>query len=142
MEFGLKNQYTVKTRVSFRHLLRHRNSSSANVVLTLKSVCLSVKTTICLSYRVLEMTLLLDYGPSEYISSPSNTVEYAPNHQSFIPHPLKKSKQHFTAHHFFNAHKSRMGIQILTFSAASASMRRCLCTRNPSQCQIKWVTVS
>jgi hypothetical protein len=46
MEFGLKNQYTVKTA----------NSSSESVVLTLKSVCLSVKTTICLSYRALEMT--------------------------------------------------------------------------------------
>jgi hypothetical protein len=42
-----------------------------------------------------------------------------PNNQSFIPNPLKKSK-HSTARHFFNANKSRMGIQILTFSTASA----------------------
>jgi hypothetical protein len=55
---------TVKTAVSFRHSLRHRNSASASVVSTLKSVCLSVKTTLLsvkttlrLSYRVLEMTL-------------------------------------------------------------------------------------
>jgi hypothetical protein len=64
--------FTVKTGVSFRHSLRHRNSASASVVSTLKSVCLSgkttlisvkttllsVKTTLPLSYRVLEMTLL------------------------------------------------------------------------------------
>jgi hypothetical protein len=56
--------YTVKTGVSFRHSLRHRNSASASVVSTLKSVCLSVKTTLLsvettlrLSYRVLKMTL-------------------------------------------------------------------------------------
>jgi hypothetical protein len=62
----------VKTGVSFRHSLRHRNSASASVVSTLKSVCLSgkptlisVKTTLLsvqktlpLSYRLLEMTLL------------------------------------------------------------------------------------
>jgi hypothetical protein len=42
----------------FRHLLRHRKSTSASVISTLKSVCLRVKTTLCLSYRVLEMTLL------------------------------------------------------------------------------------
>jgi hypothetical protein len=52
-----KRPYTVKTGVSFRHLLRHRNSASASVVSTLKSVCLSVKKTLRLSYRVLEMTL-------------------------------------------------------------------------------------
>jgi hypothetical protein len=65
------NPHTVKTGVSFRHSLRHRNSASASVVSTLKSVCLSgkttlksvkttlwsVKTTLTLSYRVLEMTL-------------------------------------------------------------------------------------
>jgi hypothetical protein len=56
------SNYTVKTGVSFRHSLRHRNSASASVVSTLKSVCLSVKTTLLsvkttlrLSYRVLEM---------------------------------------------------------------------------------------
>jgi hypothetical protein len=38
--------YTVKTEVSFRYSLRHRNSASASVVSTLKSVCLSVKTTL------------------------------------------------------------------------------------------------
>jgi hypothetical protein len=48
---------TVKSGVSFRHLLRHRNSASAIVVSTLKSICLSVETTLRLSYRVLEMTL-------------------------------------------------------------------------------------
>jgi hypothetical protein len=37
---------TVKTGVSFRHSLRHRNSASASVVLTLKCVCLSGKTTL------------------------------------------------------------------------------------------------
>jgi hypothetical protein len=57
--------YTVKTGVSFRHLFRHRNSASASFVSTLKSVCLRIKTaflsvkmTIRLSYRVLEMTFL------------------------------------------------------------------------------------
>jgi hypothetical protein len=30
---------TVKTGMSFRHLLRHRNSAAASVVSTLKSVC-------------------------------------------------------------------------------------------------------
>jgi hypothetical protein len=61
----LNFQVTVKTGVSFRHLLRHRNSASSSVILTLKSVCLrlettllSVKTTLRLSYRVFEMTLL------------------------------------------------------------------------------------
>jgi hypothetical protein len=49
--------YTVKTGVSFRHSLRHRNSASASVFSTLKSVCLSVKTTLRLSYQVLKMTL-------------------------------------------------------------------------------------
>jgi hypothetical protein len=63
---------TVKTGVSFRHSLRHRNSASASVVSTPKFVCLSgkttlisvkttllsVKTTLPLSYRVLKMTLL------------------------------------------------------------------------------------
>jgi hypothetical protein len=56
--------YTVKTRVSFRHSLRHRNGASASVVSTLKSVflrekttLLSVKTTLRLSYQVLKMTL-------------------------------------------------------------------------------------
>jgi hypothetical protein len=38
--------YTVKTGVSFRHLLRHRNSASTSVVSTLKSVFLRVKTTL------------------------------------------------------------------------------------------------
>jgi hypothetical protein len=38
--------YTVKTGVSFRHSLRHRNSASESVVSTLKSVCLSEKTTL------------------------------------------------------------------------------------------------
>jgi hypothetical protein len=38
--------YTVKTGVSFRHLLRHRYSASASVISTLKSVCLKVKTTL------------------------------------------------------------------------------------------------
>jgi hypothetical protein len=38
--------YTVKTGVSFRHLLRHRNSASTSVFSTLKSVCLRVKTTL------------------------------------------------------------------------------------------------
>jgi hypothetical protein len=33
-----------------------------------------------------------------------NTGE-GPNHQSFIPNYIRKSEQHFTAHHFFNAHK-------------------------------------
>jgi hypothetical protein len=70
-------------------------------------------------------------GPSEYISSPPNTGE-KPNHQSFIPNPLRKSKQYLTAHQFFNAHKSRMGIPILTVSVANASMRRCLSNRNLS----------
>jgi hypothetical protein len=65
-----------------------------------------------------------------------------PNHQGITPSPLRKSKQHFTTHHFFNADKSRMEIPILTFSAASASMRRCLSNRNISLCQIKWSTVS
>jgi hypothetical protein len=41
--------YTVKTEVSFRHLLRHRNSAWKSVISTLNSVCLSVKTTL-LSY--------------------------------------------------------------------------------------------
>jgi hypothetical protein len=49
---------TVKTAVSFRHLLRHRNSASASVISSHKSVCLRVKTTLRLSYRVFEMTLL------------------------------------------------------------------------------------
>jgi hypothetical protein len=67
--------YTVKTGVSSRHSLRHRNSASASVVSTLKSVCLSgktklisvkttlisVKTTLRLSYRVLEMTLWVSF---------------------------------------------------------------------------------
>jgi hypothetical protein len=51
--------------VSFRHLLRHRNSASASVISTLKSVflrvkttLLSLKTTLSLSPLVLEMTLL------------------------------------------------------------------------------------
>jgi hypothetical protein len=57
------------------------------------------------------------------------------NHQSLISNHLRKSKQHFTAHHFFNAHKLRIRISILTFSAASASMRRCFSNRNLSQCQ-------
>jgi hypothetical protein len=48
---------TVKTGVLFRHLLQHRNSASASVVSTLKSVYLSVKMTLRLSYRVLKMTL-------------------------------------------------------------------------------------
>jgi hypothetical protein len=65
-------RHTVKTEVSFRHLLRRRSSASTSVVSTLKSVCLRVKTTFLsmkmtilrvkttlrLSYRVLEMTLL------------------------------------------------------------------------------------
>jgi hypothetical protein len=65
-------QYTVKTGVSFRHLLLHRNIASTSVISTLKSVCfkvkttllsvkttlVSVQTTISLSYRVLEITLL------------------------------------------------------------------------------------
>jgi hypothetical protein len=59
-----------------------------------------------------------------------------------FPNPLRKSKQHFTAHHFFNAHKSRMVIPILTFSAASTPVRRCLSNWNLLQCQIKWCTVS
>jgi hypothetical protein len=64
--------YTVKTGVSFRHSLRHRNSTSASFFSILKSVCLSGKTTLIsvkttllivqmtlpLSYRVLEMILL------------------------------------------------------------------------------------
>jgi hypothetical protein len=56
-----RNPFTVKTRVSFRHSLRHRNSASASVVSTLKSVflrekttLLSVKTTLRLSYQVLK----------------------------------------------------------------------------------------
>jgi hypothetical protein len=56
--------HTVKTRVLFRHLLRHNNGAPAIVVSALKSVCLTVKTTILnvkttlrLSYRVFEMTL-------------------------------------------------------------------------------------
>jgi hypothetical protein len=49
--------YTVKTAVSFRHSLRHRNSTSASVVSSVKTTLLSVKTTLQLSYRVLEMTL-------------------------------------------------------------------------------------
>jgi hypothetical protein len=63
--FPVGMSITVKTRVSFRHLLRHRSSASARVDSTLKSVCfsvkttfLSVKTTLRLSYRLLEMTLL------------------------------------------------------------------------------------
>jgi hypothetical protein len=52
---------TVKTGVSFRHLLRQTNSASASVVSTLKSVCLSVKTTLRLSYRVLEITLSVSF---------------------------------------------------------------------------------
>jgi hypothetical protein len=63
-------------------------------------------------------------------------------HQSFFPNPLVKSKQHLTAHHFLNGHKSRMEIPILTISAASAPMRRCLSNWNLSHCQIKWFTVS
>jgi hypothetical protein len=51
-------EHTVKTRVSFRPLLQHRNSAWASLISTLKNVCLSVKTTLRLSYRVLEMTLL------------------------------------------------------------------------------------
>jgi hypothetical protein len=47
---------TVKTGVSFRHSLRHRNSASASVVLSVKTTLLSVKKTLRLSYRVLEMT--------------------------------------------------------------------------------------
>jgi hypothetical protein len=50
--------YTVKTGVLFRHLLRHRSSAWASVILTLKSVYLSVKTTLRLSYRVLEVKCL------------------------------------------------------------------------------------
>jgi hypothetical protein len=49
--------FTVKTGVSFRHSLRHRNSASASVVSSVKTTLLSVKTTLRLSYRVLEMTL-------------------------------------------------------------------------------------
>jgi hypothetical protein len=37
---------TVKTEVSFRHLLRHRNSASTSVISTPKNVCLRVKTTL------------------------------------------------------------------------------------------------
>jgi hypothetical protein len=40
---GNDSCYTVKTGVSFRHSLRHRNSASASVVSTLKSVCLGGK---------------------------------------------------------------------------------------------------
>jgi hypothetical protein len=64
--------HTIKTRVSFRHLLRHRNSALASVISTLISVCLrvntvlvsvkttllSVKKTLRLPYRVLEIKLL------------------------------------------------------------------------------------
>jgi hypothetical protein len=53
--------YTVKTGVPFRHFLRYKNSASESVVSTLKSACLSVKTTLHLSYRVLEMTLRLSF---------------------------------------------------------------------------------
>jgi hypothetical protein len=46
---------TVKTGVLFRHLLRHRNSASASVISTFKSVCLRVKTTLI----SVEMRLLI-----------------------------------------------------------------------------------
>jgi hypothetical protein len=59
--------------------------------------------------KTFRMTFLKLFNFSEYISSPSNTGD-GPNHQRFIPNPLRKSKQHFRAHHFFNG------------SAASASM--------------------
>jgi hypothetical protein len=59
---------TVKTGVSFRHLLRHRNSASASVISTFQSVCLRLETTflsvkmkilsVKTKLRVLEMTLL------------------------------------------------------------------------------------
>jgi hypothetical protein len=49
--------HTVKSGVSFRHSLRHRNSASASVVSSVKTTLLSLKTTLGLSYRVLEMTL-------------------------------------------------------------------------------------
>jgi hypothetical protein len=44
-----------------QHLLRHRNSASTSVVSKLKSVCLSVKTTLRLFYWVLEMTLWVSF---------------------------------------------------------------------------------
>jgi hypothetical protein len=37
---------TVKTGVSFQHLLRHRNSASPSVISTLKSVISTLKTTL------------------------------------------------------------------------------------------------
>jgi hypothetical protein len=39
--------YTIKTGVSFRHLLRHRNSVLASVISTLNGVCSRVKTFKC-----------------------------------------------------------------------------------------------
>jgi hypothetical protein len=42
--FGLHFKYTVKTRVSFRHLLRHRNSII--FCLRVKTTLISVKTTL------------------------------------------------------------------------------------------------
>jgi hypothetical protein len=63
--FGYKSSwtvlYTVKTRASFRHSLRHRNSASASVFLREKTTLLSVKTTLRLSYQVLKMTLWVSF---------------------------------------------------------------------------------
>jgi hypothetical protein len=83
-------------------------------------------------FKLRRSKILLDHWPKPFkvrvitfSCSPSNTGE-GPNHQSFILNPLRKSKQHFTALHFFKAHRSRIGIPIPTFSVVSASMRRCL----------------
>jgi hypothetical protein len=64
--FGIPQKCTVKTRVPLCHLLRHRNSALASVISTLKSVGLSVKTKLRLSYRVLEKTVECVFDTFEY----------------------------------------------------------------------------
>jgi hypothetical protein len=46
----MDSKYTVKTGLSFRHLLRHKNSASTSVVSALQNVCLSVKMTLRLYF--------------------------------------------------------------------------------------------
>jgi hypothetical protein len=59
--FGNLNCCFSTYTVSFRHLLWNRNSASASVVSALKSLYLSVKTTLRLSYRVLKTAVWMSF---------------------------------------------------------------------------------
>jgi hypothetical protein len=132
--------------VSFRHLLRHRNSASASVILILKSVCLRVNTTLLSAqnppfflifsfekfnavnfffYKVMMVSIFLVPQAASHLgaSDSKNKKRILVSLSYFYTTFSYDSWHNFNVAHFWTAHWSRIVVPSSIFMVVSPTRR-------------------